>query len=438
MSKLSFVGTGSGGATPQTGAKRGGDHLVAAYANEVFQAAQQMESRLIGTCEMKSIEGSKKLFDTSEKLTYKTRRGGVRPTAFEAQVTGRREMHLRHWELATIVSDVDQYGSSIDLLQAYRKDLMSAQGRLIDSVLLNAMIGPAVIEDTSTAAVFNAAGPGASTAAESQKLGSILNNDDFHYTSVVEYKRRSNLYAALIKSGANYPDTGNAEKAFRFSSDNLTDITYIFQKRDVMDEPCATLTPEFKRILYKDNDFKDNEQVFRVGGDVNMQISAISYKGFKLIPVSQDILPKLGTHNVVRSVVGTSSGLLIKNLNADAVVAEPDIQSDFEVGAAVDADSAIKVGVSRIDLTDAELERASNFMVYFWCPKALYCSTSGVAKFRSEEIQDLRYDSAIYSIVPVSGMLIKEEYALQILLDPGSLVDADVTQGTSTVATALG
>ena len=96
------------------------------------------------------------------------------------------------------------------------------------------------------------------------------------------------------------------------------------------------------------------------------------------------------------------------------------------VGAALAA-SAIPSTRYRLAIATNQSKILEENLVYFWSPKALYFSSSGVSKFRYGEHQDYRYDHAIFSLFAASGMLIQEDFALQFVIGDGLTTSTGLT-----------
>ena len=433
---IDFVGAGSsGGAIPsaQGAGKRNNQHQTLSFADSVFEAAQAKGSLLMSATKKVSMKGNKQLFDVEKSIDYKIRRGGVLRTKFDGISTERREMESRQYDRAIAVSRVDEFTSSLDLLMSFKRQIINAQGRLLDSVILNGLITRAVKENVSIEATYKSDNDRSSL---DEKLGDVINNDSLYYQSVPTLERRDNMYAKFKRTAAGAVDTSGTALE-DFDVDDLTDILHIFRLRNVTEEPVATLTPEAQRVLYKDTDFKSSERVFKIGGTLDSLEGALYYRGIKWIRVQNDILPSLDIHNCAYARVNATGNrfFAVKPIDEASPVSEPGmhvVPSSIPTSVASAATTAL--AVRSMTVASGQLTALQNAAVYFWVPKALYCSTSGGPRIMAHgDLQAYREDPYIYSSVPVGAMLIQEDFALTYIVKGPTIAVSSAGTGTGTV-----
>ena len=435
---LDFSVKGTGGTGP-TNASRNTKHQTLSYGDSTFQAAQAMGSKLLPGCKKVNMVGSKQLFDVEYPIEYDVRRGGILPTVFKTQDTERREMQMRHWLAAVVVSGVDEYASSLDLKMAFKRQLINAQGRRIDNVILNAIVQPAVREVASKQVDTLGAEAGAARDDLQKELGDVYGNDDLHYTSQVELLRKDNLYAAFDYTSSVASSLKNYQAANSSSfTDTLTDILHIFISRNVVDQPIITLTPELRRLMYKDKDFKDSDIVYNIGGTIDSLDGALDYMGAYFVRVQNDVLPKLGVSNIA---YGVDAATITKEYYyvRDVGIADPVIEPSIPAKASTlvtrnSTATSIKTGAVALTIAKAQRSALNKSMVYCWIPSALYCSTSGKVKMKEGELQAYREDPYLFSQIPVSAMLIKETHALCFLLRGPAITEITAGSGNLTKA----
>ena len=430
---LDFFGDGSGGTELAT-ASRNKQHQTVKFADTVFSASQARGSVLIPATKKVELKGSKQLFNIVQPVDYDERLGGVRQTQFKKQVTSRREMSMRQWDTSVAVDQIDDYTSDLDLKMAYKSELMNAQGRLIDWVILNGLITPAVSEAPSNVVERSAT----SRNSLAKDLGDVMGKGQLFYAATSVVESRYNLYGKFAKGTGvdSAVISTTATKLDAFDVDDLTDILHVFRTRNVYEEPVATLTPELERTLYKQADFKNSERVFKIGGTLESLSGAISYRGIKFIRVNNPILPAIDFENIAygRASLTGARHLVVRDLDRPSIIIPPSLLARVNtaptsvLGAAV-----MKKGAASITVAHSELTSLKNSAVYFWIPKALYCSTSGPAIMAEGNLQAYREAPYIYNSIPVASMLIQEDHSMVFLIDSFTCSGIRAGLGTTTL-----
>ena len=420
---LNFNGAGSSGTALATAqASRNEQHQTLSFANDVYAAAQARGSMLMPAVKKVELSGSKQMFDVEQPVDYKIRVGGISKTVFDKQVTSRREMQSRQWHASVAVSRIDEYSSSLDLKMAFKRQLINGQGRLLDFVILNAIVEPAVLENKATAAVYDR------TAKDElkNKISDVIGPGTLHYQSTVKVQEKTNLYANFTSAGA----------VDDFDVDTITDLRHLFRLRNQTGTPVATLTPEIERVLMKESDFKSSERVFKIGGSIDSLTEAINYRGINWVRVQPEVLPDLSIDNIGYGGTGTEATgtvqYLCRSLNAAAPRSEPRLVDRPDARRGVAAASSIRVGSFGLTVAGGNRDTFSAHACYIWMPRSLYCSTSGVSHMKEGDLQAFREDPYIYSTIPASAMLIEESAAI-VYLSKGFTATVAIGSATSGV-----
>ena len=256
MSSVILTGTYSGG-TALSNAVRNANHATINYHEDIFVAAQATMSKVRPASVAKSIRGDEDTFPVIQEVNYKARKEGFLATQYSAFNSERRVMRARQWELAFASTDTDNLRTDIDVLEAAKSQLMPAQARVIDTVLLGAQIEPLV--RTEAKQVIDSTASGATDESKRLEIGGIADRGGYNAFPTREIKSRRNVYVNL-----------DTNKLKAFSVNDLVDIRRIFRERDV-DEGgiCGSLTPKMEAVLMKDSDFKDSQRVHKIGGDID-------------------------------------------------------------------------------------------------------------------------------------------------------------------------
>ena len=412
---LNFNGAGSSGTALSTGS-RNDQHQTLSFANDVYAAAQARGSMLMPAVKKVELKGSKQLFDVEQPVDYKIRVGGISPTVFDSQTTSRREMQSRQWHASVAVSRVDEYSSSLDLKMAFKRQLINGQGRLLDFVILNAIVEPAVLENKASAAVYD----DDAKASLSNKISDVIGPGTLHYQSTVKVQEKTNMYANFKSSEVDV-----------FDVDTITDIRHLFRLRNQIGTPVATLTPEIERVLMKEADFKSSERVFKIGGSIDSLEEAINYRGINWVRIQPDVLPNLSLDNIGYGGTTTNTQFLVRDLGIGKPLSVPRLVDRPDARRAAGAAADILVGSYGVSIADASLDTISSHACYIWMPRSLYCSTSGVTHMKEGDLQAYREDPYIYSTIPASAMLIEESAAI-VYLSKGFTASATVKGSATT------
>ena len=124
------------------GTSRGEGVKYLAFAEEVWQEAQQTASHLSAYATHVSITGGLKFFDGVKKRDMKAALYGNQKTPDNAQETTRIALTTKPFEDGIMVDKGDQIDNTVDLLSASRTQMKHALARLTDAILLSAIISP--------------------------------------------------------------------------------------------------------------------------------------------------------------------------------------------------------------------------------------------------------------------------------------------------------
>ena len=384
-----------------TNQQRSEEIKIATYGREVWAMAQQKVSKYKMHTSMKSLDGGNfKLFPKSVKREYSLKNGGIQDSPVSKQGTSRRALFSQSYHVGLAVDKDDLVDNQIDIESTARMEDEKAAARVCDRVILAAQIDP-VFESTDSDTSLR--GGGQLTA-----------------TIDLEKKYRANVWAKASGS--------NGTRIAALTADDLEDIAYIMAQRDVEERLVCTLTPELRRILRKDADFKNRENTYQRDMVNTSPHAGIEYKDIMFVPCSKTVLPLLGTANV-----GVSNAA---NLEAPVDVIARDFQSQSLpneraglasglVNTAAKLKAATDIEGETLGGQAAVVTTKSSGMIYFWVPAALYFAKRDSLTFtRKAELHDQSFANYAYSRINFGATLIDDDFALAVAL-------------TGTVKTAL-
>ena len=398
-------------------ATRGEDVKKIAFATEVWREAQAKRTKLRETVTTKSMEGSNfKVFPRTKKRKFTTRAKGLKSTTAREQEYSRRALFTTEYEDVIQIDPADLIDNHVDMFSDSAKETASALGRLIDEVILNSIISDVQRADSAT----EDAGTGVLTA--DGGLTKVFRDVVYADLDLTDA-------AALGGSAAKKKDQytwAAAKKVKAFTADTLTDIRTSLNERNIEDtEICMTLTPKLRRILEKDADFKNSENIYSITGDEALR-EGYRYKGFKLIGVTNEILPDLSTANaqyaankvVVRPMAqmgqkpreytGTKVGASARLVNDLA-------QDKGGLGTLTTAPTAN-------DYSLAEMNPNKNELVYFWTKESVFFATR--EDFMISEMSDLptlRLAKQKYDAVSCGALAIDDDFCGAVVIEGSTI-----------------
>ena len=220
-----------------------------------------------------------------------------------------------------------------------------------------------------------------------------------------------------------YTDKPSDGSAVEFDVDHFADITNVFTERHVEDQVYCTLTPYLRRILSKDDDFKNAERTFRGTAAIGDNTRSIMFMEYVMIPVTSTLMPTFGTHNVIRNATVSSgkSSMLMNRLSPVEQILDP-VLGDQAISDANMAAAKIPTGTVRLDCTAAQLKTNARQSVYFWTRKGLKVCTSGYNELAMKKRIVQRMATTVYSAFPFSGILHEDVQALHLIIKPAGTV----------------
>ena len=249
-------------------ATRGEALKKVAFATEAWAEAQQIGSKIMQQGMRKiSLGGeSYKILDTRKKRKFVAKKAGVQDTDVQEQKYSRRAIFTSEYHAATQADIGDLIDSGRDMFADSRKELMNDEGRLIDTIGLSALV-------CNHSSVTDAA----------------KDTTSLRLTADIGLSARKKLVTFHTKKSS----------AITFTPDNIEDLLYLFAVRDVESQLCATLTPNVKKILRKDSEFKNSENIYApVKRSVDDSREGFRYKNVTWVSISESVLPLISTDNV--------------------------------------------------------------------------------------------------------------------------------------------
>ena len=381
------------------------------FSQEMWSEAQQVGSKfkLLGSVSKSMDGGNFKLFQRTKKRRFQEKKGGVQPVVAEKQAYDRRALFVKVWDMTTQVDIGDIVDSTSSVLQDSHRELMNEEGRVIDCVLLSALLEPV------------------SESGDADKDGTT----EVLTASISLTKRHKIPFyykgTTVVSNGAD-ATTG----ALKFNADVIEDILYHFAVRDVEEDLCATLTPEVKRVLRKEADFKNAENIFApMKRSVDDNRQGFNYKGINWISCSASILPIVSQKNA-----GLTAATSATSIGASVTAAGVDLDSTNNLERTLSYTGDIKTTVAAIrsaaekpnsygggytDLSDAAddsiatLSFKSKDVLYVWGKSGLYFADRPQENISSEDtIPLLSQARQGYMRISFGATLIDDDYALAI------------------------
>ena len=204
------------------------------------------------------------------------------------------------------------------------------------------------------------------------------------------------------------------------NSDDLEDIAFIFGQRDVEDTLVATLTPEFRRILRKDADFKNRESVYSRDRASDSPHKGIEYKDIMFVSCSRTVLPTLGTANAGltnAANIEADVDVIVRDLGGSGVANHRAGLGSGLINTAAKLKDATDIEGNALGGTAAVVRTKSSQMAYFWVPAALYFAKRDSLTFtRKAELHDQSFANYAYSRINFGATLIDDDFALAVPL----------------------
>ena len=367
---------------------------IATYGREVWSVAQQKVSMFKPHSTLKSLDGGNfKLFTKDLKREYTEKAGGIVPTPYAKHEFSRRAIFSKTYHVAMAADKDDLVDNQVEVLTATRNADEKAAARVCDKVLLSAQLDP--VHETS---------PSTATLRGNGLITAGLDLDK---------KYRAN---AWVKNA----DAANGTAIAKLTGDDLEDIGYIFAQRDINEKLVCTLTPELKRILRKDPDFKNAENVYssRRAGD-SMQ-AGIEYKDIMFIPCSKEVLPELHAENIAFSDPASANApvdIAVRGLAEDSGISNHRAGLSSSKITVATTKTATDIEGKALGGKAAVATVRSSDMIYFWVPQALYFVKRDMLNFsRETELQADSFADALYNRINFGAMLIDDDYALTVAL----------------------
>lgn len=369
----------------EPGQSRGATVKKVAYEMEkVFAEAQTMESRVLQHSTEISMDGGNfKLVPRSKKRAYTRRNFGITRTPDSGQTwRAPRAIFIQefHDALQVDVSDlIDTYAS---ITETAKTEQRKAMARTIDQILLDALI--TTVEEGSDGA----------TNSTTQRI-----------TASAGLTTR---YRDLVRAKISGKDADATLDDFE--ADDLEDINYSFISKNVEDELCVTLTPELARVLRKDSDFKNAENIYSLQSAPDRR-AGFTYKDFRFVPVRPDVLPLLqagnltSTANANGDTLDTAKILIVKDI------------ADTSARATNWTSTRVTVPASSNTTGYSTVEAKSKDMIYIWSPNYLLRATRDQLNMFSEDTRlDASLAKQIYSRINLGAVFMDDEFVLAVPL----------------------
>lgn len=362
-------------------AVRGKEVKKITYAAELWAEAQQKDSKTQVYTTKKSLDGgSYRLFARTKKRDFKERRGSVQRTNYTGQEFSRRALFAKTYDDAIVADLEDLISNQVDILEAAKAETRKAGGRLMDTVILDSLIASHHSEIAG------------STEDTLNRLTAALN---------IERRFKDVVWAKTSGLAADAALT-------KFVADDLEDIKAVFAKRDVMESIKCTLTPEMKRLLMKDPDFKDAENTFSITKAEAAGMKGFMYKEIEFIQISESVLPLLSKQNI--GIAANSADAADDTHYTSKQIAARDLSST----ARVDASDTL-TAVQEKDSEHAIVECNSANMAYFWVPEAVYfTSRPELTKVLEADLPDFRHARSCYFMVNFGALTIDDNWVMAV------------------------
>ena len=381
----------------QTGQSRGVNSKVVSIFKKSWAEAQQEEStwKVIGTSPVDMKGSNYLLMDKHSKAgAFREKGGGIQKTPLERQDTERRAIITKSFDAGSALDIDDLIDSSQDLLSLKTMEQKKEAARLCDRIILHANI--AIVEDQK----------------HDEKTDATRITANLSTT-----RHRRYMTFAKAKGVA-----ANGQLA-AFQPDNVEDINYLFGERSLYGTPVCTLTNELRKILRKDPQFQNLENLFTIDKrSADSFARGFSYRGITFVPTYNDVLPVLSTDDIATADGGNLS--TVKTIHVRDLEEEQFTRSALAEDAAAPTKAAAKLAIGKshgqadgAGVTVATVEVKSKDMVYFWYPEALKFAERAEATFaRMGERDDYSYAKQAYMRVNIGATMIDDQYALSLAL----------------------
>lgn len=391
---------------------RGDKIKLITFARETWEEAQASVSSFKGLgVTHKSLDGGNyKLFSRTFRREFVKHTGGIVQTPVGTQVYDRRALFSQPYHAATQSDLSDLIDNTSDIFADARSSLLKAKARLIDEVIVSAIVSPVMVETTGSTG------------------GSTTTPGTGNLRAAVSLANRYKLNAYYA------PGSGTAVE---FDADTIEDILHIFAKRDVYSNILCTLTPELKNILRKDSDFKNAENIFApMKRSVDDNRQGFSYKGINFISCSESILPVLDDASIGETAAATTNtirtSVAVKAFKLDSSEAIQDpvvLDSNTNLKGSSDALKralAVQAGWAASSDSDAVKKAAyngrlrtitarSDQWVQFWCSEGLYyADRPEEMEMEMSKLPMLSLARQEYIRVSLGAMLIDEDFAMSV------------------------
>ena len=393
-------------------------------ASAAWSRAQTKESKLrMSGVQLVSIGSDFRAFPRIEKREYKLRTTSIQRTTLSPAEYDRRVLTTESYT-DTIGIDMDDIVVSpgTDIFADAMAQQENAAGRLIDQTALFSCFSVAHAMSTSSREGISPLGVRSHT--------TFLNSLQKQY--------QLNLYHVG-------KDTNRNIKGF--VAKDLERVKHIFRKRNVVDQIVCGLTPDLSLLLRTDDQFVNRENLFNPSEQVQSGMySGFEYRGFKMLPILDDVLISPSVNYLGGGVTGLGSGVAAVQRDAANYVFARDLtltanispiesttapvlgtaplatSTEVTVGgtAAFGGTALTKVGSavkdSGIHLVKRDIAEQS--IVHFWIPRALkFAQRDALIMRRRDERLDLEYAKQLYSRVSFGCICIDPDYTVGVILE---------------------
>lgn len=402
---------------------RGKSIKIINFIDETWSDSQQTKSsyRSLGTTTVSLKHANFDLFPKRKKRGFVEKAGGVVATPVQEQAYTRRALYVKTFHAATQADLGDLVDNQSDMLADAKVELMNDMGRITDTIILSALIGnSAESDDASTSGVR----PNSDLTAQ-VNLSERVRLPFYHAKGKVTVAKAATSTTPAV--------VGKTE--VKFDTDTIEDILYVFAIRDMMGDLCATLTPEVRRILRKDKDFKDADNIFApMKRSVDDSREGFNYKGVNWITCSQSVLPIISQKNAGLTARGTLT------LESDTALPSVDVGVDSGLGrtrsfaaSAIDAADRGKIANRRSEAqvpneetagyttdaySDTELKTVtckSKDVLYIWGKSAVYFAERPQENFAADaELPLFSHAKQGYVRINLGAMLIDDDHAIAV------------------------
>ena len=424
------------------------------YSRDTWMTAQAgiNGSRFRSAAMMESMSGDVKVVDRLYPVEFSPLPGGATKTVFTNIQHDRREMQRMRFYIAFIRGLSDGESVTLDLLDRSKALSDVGRSRLIDREILRAQIKPAVVvtgdKETDFLGDTDVQAQSSYTAGEEGASNSPQRDYQFGKTNSIKY--RVNLYCKLAVTSAGAVDDAAGKKLANLVPDDIEDWIFLLKKRnstEIGGSPCATLTPELRRVLAKHIDWKHSERTFRVGGDLNSHLPYISFKDVMFKDCPTDLLPNITSKNILSGYgTGSASSKTTAEVVAHGINAADDVIQDHISPTLLDGTPRVPSGTaSNISKgtyiiqgeaignganSASALEVLRENLVYVWYPRALKVNFGGLTGIYTDQLPENTFAKVVMQAVSMAACLIDENYAFQFLL-PSNRISIK-TKGTGT------